>query len=681
MAHVDAGKTTTTERILYYTGVSRRLGEVRDGTATMDWMDQERERGITITSAATTCFWKGMFGQFPEHRINLIDTPGHVDFTIEVERCLRVLDGACVILCGVSGVQSQTETVWRQADRHRVPRLLFVNKMDRAGADFQRVYEQVKSRLRVLPVPVQLPIRSADKFEGVIDLVSMRAVYWDDSTKGVTIGVREIPAELRSDAMWWRERLIEAAAEASEELMVSYLDAGDLTESEVVRGIRARTLTADVYPMLCGSAFGNQGVQALLDAVIDYLPAPVDTPGVRGSDEGGGEVLRLASDGEPFAALAFKFASDAAVGDLTFLRVYSGVMGVGGVFLNPRTGCREVAGQILQIHANEFDAVVEVRAGDIAAVAGLETVVTGDTLCDPEAIIVLDGMAVPRSVIHVAVEPKTDADYGKMVLALNRLAREDPTLRVRVDEESGQTIISGMGELHLEICVDRLQRDFGVGVSVGTPQVAYREGIKGTTEVDGVFDKVVDGSALYGRIRLRLEPTVDSECLFVDESIAGVVPQEWLASVQEGVAGALSTGVLGGFPVAGVKVTLLDGSCREVDSSEHAFKLAAFSACKDGMRKAGPVLLEPMMAVEVELPEEFMGNVIGNLGSRRGIIQGVEDPVSGIKSIKAEVPLSEMFGYSTSLRSATQGRATYTMEFKQYSEAPTNVAEAIINKK
>ncbi len=681
MAHVDAGKTTTTERILYYTGVSRWLGEVHDGTATMDWMEQERERGITITSAATTCFWKGMLAQFPEYRINLIDTPGHVDFTIEVERCLRVLDGACVVLCAVSGVQSQTEAVWRQADRYRVPRVLFVNKMDRAGADFQRVYEQVKSRLKALPVPVQLPIGSAGEFEGVIDLVSMRAVYWDDATQGATIGIREIPDELLSDATYWRERLIEAAADASEELMVRYLDVGDLADHEVVRGLRARTLAADVYPMLCGSAFGNKGVQALLDAVIDYLPAPMDRPRVRGRGEGGVELFRLASDSEPFSALAFKLASDALAGDLTFIRVYSGAMGVGGVLCNPRTGSREIVGRLLQVHANEFDDVAEVRAGDIAAVAGLEAVVTGDTLCDPEEIIVLDGVVAPQPVIHVAVEPKTESDFRKMVLALNRLAREDPTFGVRVDDESGQTIISGMGELHLEICLDRLRRNFGVEVNVGAPQVAYREGIRGIAEIDGVFDKIVDGSARYGRVWLKLEPTGGSESEFVNGSAAGAVPEECVASVREGVEAALSSGVLGGFPVVGVKVTLLDGSCREVDSNRNAFKLAAFSACKDGMRKAIPVLLEPMMAVEVELPEEFMGHVIGNLGSRRGIIQGVEDPVSGIKSIKAEVPLAEMFGYSTSLRSATQGRATYTMEFEQYSEAPTNVAEAIINKK
>lgn len=681
MAHIDAGKTTTTERILFYTGVSRRLGEVHDGAATMDWMDQERERGITITSAATTCFWTGMDNQFPEHRINIIDTPGHVDFTIEVERCLRVLDGACTILCAVGGVQSQTETVWRQADRYRIPRLLFVNKMDRPGADFLRVYEQVRSRLGVVPVPIQLPIGSEGKFEGVIDLVRMRAIYWDGASQGMKMEVREIPAELLADARLWRERLVEVAAESSDDLMVKYLEFGDLSEGEVVSGLRARTLTSDVFPMLCGSAFRNKGVQAMLDALIDYLPAPVDVPAMLGSGKDGAELRRMANDDDAFSALAFKVAVDPSAGELVFFRVYSGVIGVGDAFWNPRTGGKEVIGRLLQMHANERDDVAEVRAGDIAAAVGLEAVTTGDTLCDPDEIIVYEGMSFPQPVIHVAVEPKTQMDQGKMALALSRVTREDPTFGVRVDEESGQTVISGMGELHLEIIVDRLRREFGVGVNVGVPQVAYREAIRATVDVEGKFDRNTGGRAQYGRVKLKLEPALGADFAFVDASRVNVVPQGFVPAVQEGVEDALSSGVLAGFPVVNVKVTLFDGECIDADSNGHAFKLAAFSACKDGMRKASPVLLEPMMAVEVEVPEEFMGNVIGDLSARRGIIQGMDDLVSGIKSIKAEVPLAEMFGYSTSLRSATQGRATYTMEFKQYSEAPTNVAEAIINKK
>ena len=681
MAHIDAGKTTTTERILFYTGVSRRLGEVQDGAATMDWMDQERERGITITSAATTCFWKGIDGQFPEHRINIIDTPGHVDFTIEVERCLRVLDGACAILCAVGGVQSQTETVWRQASRYRIPRLLFVNKMDRPGADFLRVYEQVKSRLGVLPVPVQFPIGSEGAFEGVVDLVKMRAIYWDSESQGMKMVSREIPAEILADARLWRERMVEAAAEASDELMIKYLEVGDLTEREIVSGLRARTLTSDIFPMLCGSAFRNKGVQAMLDAVIEYLPAPTDVPAMLGRGEDGAEIRRVASDHEAFSALAFKVSADTSSEELVFFRVYSGVIGVGDVFWNPRTRAKEVIGRLLQVHANDCDDIAEVRAGDIAAAVGLEAVTTGDTLCDPAEIIIYEGISVPSPVIHVAVEPKTHVDQAKMALALSRVTREDPTFGVRVDQDSGQTIISGMGELHLEIIVDRLRREFGVGVNVGVPQVAYREAIRSVVEVEGTFDRQSGGKAQYGRVSLKLEPAPGAGWSFVNESQASVVPREVVPAVEAGVEDALSGGVLAGFPMVDVTVTLFDGEYREVDSNEHAFKLAAFSACKDGMRKAAPVLLEPMMAVEVEVPEEFMGNVIGDLSSRRGIIQGMDDLVSGIKAIKAEVPLAEMFGYSTSLRSATQGRATYTMEFKQYSEAPTNVAEAIINEK
>ncbi|MBK8019526.1 MAG: elongation factor G [Betaproteobacteria bacterium] len=682
MAHIDAGKTTTTERILFYTGVSHKIGEVHDGAAVMDWMEQERERGITITSAATTCFWKGMENNYPEHRINIIDTPGHVDFTIEVERSLRVLDGACTVLCAVGGVQPQTETVWRQGNKYKVPRLLFVNKMDRQGANFMRVHDQVKQRLKALPVPIQLPIGAEEKFEGVIDLVKMKAIYWDESSQGMRFEEREIPAELKDDAASWHEKMVEAAAEANEELMNKYLEEGDLSLAEVKTGLRLRTIANEIFPMLCGSAFKNKGVQAMLDAVIDYLPAPVDIAAVSGTLENGEPSSRKASDEEPFAGLAFKIMTDPFVGQLIFFRVYSGVVNSGDTIYNPIKRRKERIGRILQMHANQREEIKEVRAGDIAAAVGLKEATTGDTICDPDKIIVLEKMEFPEPVIHVAVEPKTKSDQEKMGIALNRLAQEDPSFRVRTDEESGQTIISGMGELHLEIIVDRMKREFSVEANVGAPQVAYREAIRKQVEVEGKFIKQSGGKGQYGHVWLKMEPSEPGKGFeFVDAIKGGVVPREYIPAVQRGLEDTLPNGVLAGFPVVDVKVTLFDGSYHEVDSSENAFKMAASIGFKDGMRKANPVLLEPMMAVEVETPEEFMGNVMGDLNSRRGIIQGMEDLVSGIKAIKAEVPLAEMFGYSTSLRSATQGRATYTMEFKHYSEAPKNVAEAVINKK
>ncbi len=682
MAHIDAGKTTTTERILFYTGVSHKIGEVHDGATVMDWMEQERERGITITSAATTCFWKGMNNNYPEHRINIIDTPGHVDFTIEVERSLRVLDGACTVLCAVGGVQPQTETVWRQGNKYKVPRLLFVNKMDRQGANFMRVYEQVKQRLKAHPVPIQLPIGAEDKFEGVIDLVKMKAIYWDESTQGMKFEERDIPANLLDEATSWQERMVESAAEANEELMNKYLENGDLSLEDLKLGLRLRTINNEIFPMLCGSAFKNKGVQAMLDAVIDFLPAPVDIPDVKGQLESGQPATRKASDDEPFAGLAFKIMTDPFVGQLIFFRVYSGVVNSGDTIYNPVKRRKERIGRILQMHANQREEIKEVRAGDIAAAVGLKEATTGDTLCDPDKIIVLERMEFPEPVIHVAVEPKTKSDQEKMGIALNRLAQEDPSFRVRTDEESGQTIISGMGELHLEIIVDRMKREFGVEANVGAPQVAYREAIRKLVEIEGKFVKQSGGKGQYGHVWLKMEPNEAGKGFqFVDAIKGGVVPREFIPAVQKGLEDTLPNGVLAGFPVVDVKVTLFDGSYHEVDSNENAFKMAASIAFKDGMRKANPVLLEPMMAVEVETPEEFMGNVMGDLNSRRGMIQGMDDLVSGIKAIKAEVPLAEMFGYSTSLRSATQGRATYTMEFKHYSEAPKNVAEAIINKK
>ncbi len=681
MAHIDAGKTTTTERVLFYTGVSHKIGEVHDGAATMDWMEQEQERGITITSAATTCFWSGMDGSYPEHRVNIIDTPGHVDFTIEVERSLRVLDGACTVFCAVGGVQPQTETVWRQANKYKVPRMAFVNKMDRSGADFMRVYEQIKIRLKAEPVPIQLPIGAEDKFEGVVDLVKMKAIYWDDATRGIEFEEREIPGDLLDSAKEWQEKMVETAAEASEELMNKYLENGELEISDIKKGLRERTLNNEIVPMLCGTAFKNKGVQAMLDAVLDYMPSPVDILAIQGEKENGESDVRKSDDNEPFSALAFKVATDPYVGQLIFFRVYSGVVSTGDTVYNPVKGRKERVGRILQMHANQREEIKEVRAGDIAAAVGLKDVVTGDTLCDTKNVITLERMEFPEPVIHVAVEPKTKIDQEKMGIALNRLAQEDPSFRVRTDEESGQTIISGMGELHLEIIVDRMKREFSVEANVGAPQVAYREAIKKHVEVEGKFVKQSGGRGQYGHVWFKMGPNESGKGFeFVDEIKGGAVPREYIPAVEKGLLETLPSGILAGYPVVDVKVTLFDGSYHDVDSNENAFKMAASMAFKDGMRKASPILLEPMMAVEVESPEEFMGNVVGDLSSRRGMIQGMED-VPGMKVIRAEVPLAEMFGYSTSLRSATQGRATYSMEFKHYSEAPKNVAEAIINQK
>jgi len=680
-AHIDAGKTTTTERILFYTGVSHKMGEVHDGATVMDWMEQERERGITITSAATTCFWKGMDGNFPEHRINIIDTPGHVDFTIEVERSMRVLDGACMVYCAVGGVQPQSETVWRQATKYRVPRLAFVNKMDRTGANFFKVYDQMRSRLRANPVPLQIPIGAEDKFEGVVDLIRMKGIFWDDASQGMKFELRDIPADLLEDAKAWREKMLEAAAEADEELMNKYLEEGDLSVEDIKRGIRLRTIASEIVPMLCGSAFKNKGVQAMLDAVIEFMPAPVDIPPVKGELENGEEGQRKANDDEPFAALAFKIMTDPYVGQLTFFRVYSGVVNTGDTIFNWVKGRKERLGRILQMHANQREELKEVRAGDIAAGVGLKDVTTGETICDPEKVIVLERMVFPDPVIHVAVEPKTKSDQEKMGLALNRLAQEDPSFRVRTDEESGQTIISGMGELHLEILVDRMKREFSVEANVGAPQVAYRETIKRSCEeIEGKFIKQSGGRGQYGHVWLKIQPQEAGKGFeFVDAIKGGTVPREYIPAVQKGVVEALQDGVLAGFPVVDVKVTLFDGSYHDVDSNENAFKMASIFAFKDGARKASPILLEPMMAVEVEVAEDKMGDVMGDLSSRRGVIQGMDDFPGG-KTIKAEVPLAEMFGYSTTLRSLTQGRATYTMEFKHYSEAPKTVADAIISK-
>jgi elongation factor G len=679
-AHIDAGKTTTTERILFYTGVSHKLGEVHDGTAIMDWMEQEQERGITITSAATTCFWKGMESNYPEHRINIIDTPGHVDFTIEVERSLRVLDGACTVLCAVGGVQPQTETVWRQGNKYRVPRLFFVNKMDRSGADYMRVYDQIKTRLKATPVPIQLPIGAEDKFEGVIDLVRMKAIYWDESTQGMKFEARDIPAQLLDECQEWREKMVESAAEANEALMNKYLETGELSETEIKEGLRARTIHGEIFPMLCGSAFKNKGVQAMLDAVIDYLPSPADILPVKGIKENGEPDERAPKDEAPFAGLAFKIMTDPFVGQLTFFRVYSGVVSTGDTVYNPIKGRKERLGRLLQMHANDREEIKEVRAGDIAAAVGLRDYTTGDTLTDAQKIITLEKMEFPEPVIHVAVEPKTKADQEKMGIALNRLAQEDPSFRVRTDEESGQTIISGMGELHLEIIVDRMKREFGVAANVGAPQVAYRETIKKSCDkVEGKFIKQSGGRGQYGHVWLRLEPNA-AGYEFVDAIKGGSVPREYIPAVQKGIHETLPNGVLAGFPVVDVKVTLFDGSYHEVDSNENAFKMAGSIAFKEGLRRASPTLLEPIMAVEVESPEDFMGNVVGDLSSRRGTIQGMEDMPGGGKLIRAEVPLAEMFGYSTTLRSLTQGRATYSMEFKHYAEAPKNIAEGIINR-
>src|SRR5689334_2436626 len=680
-AHIDAGKTTTTERILFYTGVSHKMGEVHDGATVMDWMEQERERGITITSAATTCFWQGMDKSFPEHRINIIDTPGHVDFTIEVERSMRVLDGACMVYDSVGGVQPQSETVWRQANKYKVPRLAFVNKMDRTGADFFKVYRQMKERLRGNPVPIQIPIGAEDKFQGVVDLVRMKAIYWDDSTQGMKFEYREIPAELLDQAKEWREKMLEAAAEADEAMMNKYLEEGDLTEAEIKAALRKRTIANEIVPMLCGSAFKNKGVQAMLDAVIEYMPAPTDIPPVKGELENGKEGERRAADDEPFAGLAFKIMTDPFVGQLIFFRVYSGVVNSGDTVYNPIKGKKERLGRILQMHANQREEIKEVRAGDIAAAVGLKEATTGDTICDMEKPIILERMVFPEPVISQAVEPKTKADQEKMGIALNRLAQEDPSFRVRTDEESGQTIISGMGELHLEILVDRMKREFGVEATVGKPQVAYRETIrKSIDSVEGKFVKQSGGRGQYGHVVLKVEPNEGKGFEFVDAIKGGAVPREFIPAVEKGLRETLPNGVLAGYPVVDVKVTLHYGSYHEVDSNENAFKMAASIGFKEGMRRTNPVLLEPMMAVEVETPADYVGNVIGDLMSRRGQMQGQED-VAGTMVIKAEVPLSEMFGYSTSLRSATQGRATYTMEFKHYTEAPKNVADSIINQK
>ena len=678
-AHIDAGKTTTTERILFYTGVNHKIGEVHDGAATMDWMEQEQERGITITSAATTCFWKGMAGTFDEHRINIIDTPGHVDFTIEVERSMRVLDGAVMVYDAVGGVQPQSETVWRQANKYKVPRLAFVNKMDRTGADFLRVRQMMVDRLKANPVVIQIPIGAEDRFQGIVDLVKMKAIYWDED-KGVTFTYKDIPADLVDVCAEYHEKLVEAAAEASEELMNKYLEGEALTEVEIKAAIRQRTIAGEIQPMLCGSAFKNKGVQAMLDAVVEYMPAPTDIPPVKGMDEDEVPTTRRADDDEKFSALAFKLMTDPFVGQLTFVRVYSGVLSKGDSVYNPVRGKKERIGRIVQMHANNRVEVSEIRAGDIAACIGLKEVTTGETLCDPASILTLERMVFPESVISQAVEPKTKVDQEKMGIALQRLAQEDPSFRVKTDEESGQTIIAGMGELHLEIIVDRMKREFGVEANVGKPQVAYRETIRKTVEdAEGKFVRQSGGKGQYGHVILKIEPQESGKGFeFVDAIKGGVVPREYIPAVEKGVIEALGQGVLAGYPVVDVKVTLHFGSYHDVDSNEMAFKMAAIFGFKEGCRKASPVILEPMMAVEVETPEDYAGNVMGDLSSRRGMVQGMEDMMGGGKAIKAEVPLSEMFGYSTTLRSMSQGRATYTMEFKHYSEAPRNVAEAIV---
>ncbi len=682
MAHIDAGKTTTTERVLFYTGISHKIGEVHDGAAVMDWMEQEQERGITITSAATTCFWKGMDQQFPEHRINIIDTPGHVDFTIEVERSLRVLDGACAVFCAVGGVEPQSETVWRQASKYSVPRMAFVNKMDRAGADFLRVVEQIKSRLGSTPVPVQLPIGAEENFKGIVDLVRMQAIYWNEDDMGATYEAREIPQEMADDCQQWRETMVEAAAEANEELMDKYLEEGDLSEADIRKGLRQRTLANEIVPALCGSAFKNKGVQAMLDAVIDYLPSPLDVPAIQGVADDAAETVveRKASDDEPFSALAFKIATDPYVGTLTFFRVYSGVLSSGDTVYNPVKSKKERIGRLLQMHSNHREEIKEVRAGDIAAAVGLKDVTTGDTLCDMDHVITLERMEFPEPVISVAVEPKTKVDQEKMGIALQKLAQEDPSFRVATDEESGQTIISGMGELHLDIIVDRMRREFKVEANVGAPQVAYRETIRKTVEQEGKFVRQTGGRGQYGHVWLRLEPKeAGTGYEFVNAIVGGVVPREYIPAVDKGIQEQMENGILAGYPVVDVKATLFDGSYHDVDSSEMAFKIAGSMAFRDGAAKARPVLLEPIMKVEVVTPEEYMGDVMGDLNRRRGIVQGMEDAPAG-KVIRAEVPLAEMFGYATDLRSATQGRATYSMEFEKYAEAPNTVAEAVIKR-
>jgi elongation factor G len=679
MAHIDAGKTTTTERVLFYTGVSHKIGEVHDGAATMDWMEQEQERGITITSAATTCFWKGMDQQFKEHRINIIDTPGHVDFTIEVERSLRVLDGACAVFCAVGGVEPQSETVWRQATRYEVPRMAFVNKMDRSGADFLRVVEQIRNRLGSNPVPMQLNIGAEEGFEGVVDLVRMQAIYWNDADRGVTYEAREIPAELQARCDELREQMVEAAAEANEALMDKYLEQGELSEDEIREGIRLRTLSNELVPCFCGTAFKNKGVQAMLDAIIDYMPSPIDVPAIKGvlddKDETEGE--RHAVDEEPFSALAFKIATDPFVGTLTFFRVYSGVIGSGDSVFNPVKGKKERIGRIVQMHANSREEIKEVRAGDIAAAVGLKDVTTGDTLCDLKDVITLERMEFPDPVISIAIEPRTKSDQEKMGVALSKLAQEDPSFRVHTDEESGQTIISGMGELHLEIIVDRMKREFNVEANVGKPQVAYRETIRSAVEQEGKFVRQSGGRGQYGHVWLKIEPQqTGAGYEFVNDIVGGVVPREYIPAVDKGIQEQMQSGVVAGYPVVDVKVTLYDGSYHDVDSNEMAFKIAGSMGFREGALKASPVLLEPIMRVEVVTPEDYMGDVMGDLNRRRGLVQGMDDSPAG-KIIRAEVPLSEMFGYATDLRSATQGRATYSMEFEKYSEAPASVTEAI----
>ncbi|MEO1948075.1 MAG: elongation factor G [Methylophilaceae bacterium] len=680
-AHIDAGKTTTTERILFYTGVNHKIGEVHDGAATMDWMEQEQERGITITSAATTCFWKGMANQFDQHRINIIDTPGHVDFTIEVERSMRVLDGAVMVYCAVGGVQPQSETVWRQANKYKVPRLAFVNKMDRAGADFFNVHDQMRSRLKANPIPLQIPVGAAETFTGVVDLVKMKEIIWDEESQGMEFEYADIRAELKADCDKWRSNMVEAAAEANEELMDRYLEEDDLSEEDILEGLRLRTLASEIIPMMCGSAFKNKGVQAMLDKVVELMPAPTDVPDTRAEDDDGEEFFLKPSDDEKFAAIAFKIMTDPFVGQLIFFRVYSGMLKAGDSVYNPIKGKKERIGRIVEMHADSREALEEVRTGDIAAAIGLKEATTGDTLCALGEEIILERMVFPEPVIHVAVEPKTKVDQEKMGIALNRLAQEDPSFRVKTDHETNQTIISGMGELHLEILVDRMRREFNVEANIGAPQVAYREAYKKSVEVEGKFVKQSGGKGQFGHVWLKMEPNEQGKGFeFIDQIKGGSVPREFIPAVEKGLRETIPAGILAGFPVVDAKVTLFDGSYHDVDSNENAFKMAASIAFKEGMRKADPIILEPMMSVEIETPEDYMGDVMGDLSSRRGIIQGMEDNLTG-KVIRAEVPLAEMFGYSTTVRSLSQGRATYSMEFKHYTEAPRNVAEAIMNKK
>lgn len=678
-AHVDAGKTTTTERILFYTGLSHKIGEVHDGAATMDWMEQEQERGITITSAATTTFWRGMDAQFTDHRINIIDTPGHVDFTIEVERSLRVLDGAVVVFCGASGVEPQSETVWRQADKYHVPRMVFVNKMDRTGADFLRVIDQIKNRLGANPVPIQLNIGTEENFKGVIDLIKMKAINWNEADQGMTFSYEDIPAEMQEVAEEWRNNLIEAAAEASDELMDKYLEGGELSEAEIKQGLRSRTLKNEIVLATCGSAFKNKGVQAVLDAVVEYLPSPVDVPAINGVDENGNDVERHADDNEPFSALAFKIATDPFVGSLTFIRVYSGTVNSGDAVYNSTKEKRERFGRIVQMHSNKREEIKEILAGDIAAAIGLKDVTTGDTLCNPDHKVILERMEFPEPVIQIAVEPRSQADQEKMGIALSKLASEDPSFRVETDDETGQTLISGMGELHLDIIVDRMKREFSVDCNVGKPQVAYRETIRGKTEAEGKFIRQSGGRGQYGHVWIRIEPAeVGQGFVFANETVGGSVPKEYISSVAKGIEEQMNNGVLAGYPVLDVKATLFDGSYHDVDSNEMAFKIAGSMAFKKGALAATPVLLEPMMKVEITTPEDWMGDVVGDINRRRGMIEGMDEGYAGLKIVHAKVPLSAMFGYATDLRSATQGRASYSMEFFEYAEVPKNVADAII---